>query len=202
MADKTLTPRQERFVQEYLVDLNATQAAIRAGYSARTAQEQSSRLLSNAIVQAAIQAGRKALSQRTEVTQDRVVLELAHVAFSDATVYDSDDRGKVVLADGTDREAVRAIASVKRKRRIVPGGEGACVEEVEFRLWNKVEALKLLGQHLGMFKEKLELSGSVGGMGRGATVEDMTSEQLERIARESDPSAGSEGTAPEAGGDE
>lgn len=68
-----LTPKQQRFIDEYLIDLNATQAAIRAGYSAKTAQEQSSRLLSNVMVQEAIKAGQAKLAKRTLVTQDMVV---------------------------------------------------------------------------------------------------------------------------------
>src|SRR6478736_4951624 len=78
-----LNDRQRRFVEQYLVDLNATQAAIRAGYSAATASEQASRLLANVKVAAAIAEAQAARSRRTEVTADRVVLELARVAFGD-----------------------------------------------------------------------------------------------------------------------
>lgn len=68
-----LTPKQEKFVEEYLVDLNATQAAIRAGYSAKTANEQSSRLLANVKVSGAIRAAMQKRSERTEITQDQVL---------------------------------------------------------------------------------------------------------------------------------
>ena len=68
-----LTPKQQRFVEEYLIDLNATQAAIRSGYSERTAQEQSSRLLSNVMVQEAVQKAKNKLSERTELTVEMVV---------------------------------------------------------------------------------------------------------------------------------
>lgn len=68
-----LTPKQQRFVDEYLVDLNATQAAIRAKYSAKTANEQGARLLANASVQAAIAAALKARSERTRIDQDYVL---------------------------------------------------------------------------------------------------------------------------------
>ena len=78
-----LNDRQSRFVAEYLVDLNATQAAIRAGYSAATANQIGARLLVNVKVAAAIAEAQAARSRRTEVTQDRVVLELARVAFGD-----------------------------------------------------------------------------------------------------------------------
>ena len=68
-----VTPGQQRFVDEYLVDLNATQAAIRAGYSARTAEQQGPRLLGNAGVAAAIQAAQEARSDRIQITQDDVL---------------------------------------------------------------------------------------------------------------------------------
>ena len=76
--------RQERFVAEYLVDLNATQAAIRAGYSAKTARSQGQRLLTNADIQAAIQAAMGERQRRTGVTQDEVVEALAGIAFAEA----------------------------------------------------------------------------------------------------------------------
>ena len=78
-----LNERQARFVAEYLLDLNATQAAIRAGYSAATASQIGARLLANVKVAAAIAEAQAARSRRTEVTADRVVLELARVAFGD-----------------------------------------------------------------------------------------------------------------------
>lgn len=75
-----LTPKQARFVQEYLIDLNATQAAVRAGYSERTACEQGSRLLANVKVQTALQAAMQARQARTEVTQDYVIGKLVEIA--------------------------------------------------------------------------------------------------------------------------
>src|SRR3954466_9694923 len=78
-----LNDRQARFVAEYLVDLNATQAAIRAGYSPASARTQAADLLTNPNISAAIAEAQAARSRRTEVTADRVVLELARVAFGD-----------------------------------------------------------------------------------------------------------------------
>jgi hypothetical protein len=77
---RQLTPRQSRFVDEYLVDLNATQAAIRAGYSARTANEQGPRLLVNVGVATAIQAAQEVRSQRVRITQDDVLRGLLREA--------------------------------------------------------------------------------------------------------------------------
>ncbi len=84
-----LTPKQARFVQEYLVDLNATQAAVRAGYSERTACEQGARLLANVKVREAIQAAEKKRQERTEITQDYVIGKLVEIA--DRTASDCQD---------------------------------------------------------------------------------------------------------------
>lgn len=86
-----LTAKQERFVQEYLVDLNATQAAIRAGYSSKTAYSMGQRLLKNVEVQAAIQKALKDRQARTEITQDTVVEELAKIGLADAHDYSDAD---------------------------------------------------------------------------------------------------------------
>lgn len=80
MPDK-LTDKQARFVKEYLIDLNATQAAIRAGYSEKTAQEQSSRLLSNVMVQKAVEKAQAKTSKKLEITHERVLNEIAEIAF-------------------------------------------------------------------------------------------------------------------------
>lgn len=80
-----LTAMRERFVDEYLVDLNATQAAIRAGYSPKTAYSMGQRLLKDVEVQAAIQEARARREKRTEITQDRVVQEIADNAFRQAS---------------------------------------------------------------------------------------------------------------------
>lgn len=88
-----VTDKQQRFVDEYLVDLNATQAAIRAGYSERTAVAQASRLLRNVNVAAAIAERQAKLSDKAEITQDRVVAELAALSF-----YDPAD----IVKDGID----------------------------------------------------------------------------------------------------
>lgn len=86
-----LTPKQERFVQEYLVDLNATQAAIRAGYSKNRASELGYQLLQKTTVQSAVQKAQKDRSERTEITQDYVIKKLKAIADQEAS-------------DGTDSE--------------------------------------------------------------------------------------------------
>lgn len=148
-----LTEKQKRFVEEYLIDLNATQAAIRAGYSAQTAQEQSSRLLSNAMVQKEISQAMAERSKRTGVNQDRIVLELARIAFVNAAdVIDSEN---ATVKAGATADDTAAIQSVKVK--VIPTKEGEGVER-EIRLNDKLKALELLGKHLGMWNDKLDLN--------------------------------------------
>ncbi len=79
-----LTEKQKRFVEEYLVDLNATQAAIRAGYKGKTAGQTGSENLKKPEIQEAITRAIQNRQKRTEITQDRVLSELGKVAFSDA----------------------------------------------------------------------------------------------------------------------
>ncbi len=83
MTPRPMTPRQRRFVQEYLIDLNASQAAKRAGYSARSARTTGQKILHHPAVAAAIESAQEKRAQRTRVTADRVVTELAKVAFGD-----------------------------------------------------------------------------------------------------------------------
>jgi phage terminase small subunit len=161
MAD--LTRKQARFVAEYLIDLNATQAAIRAGYSKKTANEQGARLLAKVSIRAAVDAEQAARAERAGITRNRVLNETALLAFSDLTHYTVDDQGDVTLARGAPVGAMRALQSIKR--RITTRGSGKTREvtrEVEIRLWNKPDPLKLAGQHVDLFKDKVEHSGPDG----------------------------------------
>lgn len=158
-----LTPRQARFVEEYLIDLNATQAAIRAGYAEDSASVEGSRLLANAKVAGAVTAARAAQSERTKITADKVLQELARIGFSDAWHYQSDEDGRLCLCDDAPSDATRAVSSVKEKIRWIPNGEEAPIKErtVEFKLWDKNTALTNLAKHLGLLTEKIEVTGKV-----------------------------------------
>lgn len=152
MAKRQLSEQRQRFVEEYLIDLNGTQAAIRAGYSVRTAQEQSSRLLSNVMVQEAISKAMAARSKRTGVNQDRVVLELAKIAFVKMTdIVDSNGR---IREDTTDDD-LACIESIKYKES--DNEFGGSVER-EVKIGSKLKALELLGKHLGMWNDKLDVN--------------------------------------------
>lgn len=152
MAKRQLSEQRQRFVEEYLIDLNGTQAAIRAGYSVKTAQEQSSRLLSNVMVQEAISKAMAARSKRTGVNQDRVVLELAKIAFVKMTdVVDGNGR---IREDATDDD-LACIESIKYKES--DNEFGGSVER-EVKIGSKLKALELLGKHLGMWNDKLDVN--------------------------------------------
>ncbi len=148
-----LTEKQQRFIDEYLIDLNATQAAIRAGYSVKTAREQASQNLTKLNIQQAISEKMAERSKRTGVNQDRIVLELAKIAFVNvANVIDSDD---ATIKAGATADDTAAIQSVKVK--VIPTKEGEGVER-EIRLNDKLKALELLGKHLGMWNDKLDVN--------------------------------------------
>lgn len=144
-----LTEKQKRFAEEYLMDLNATQAAIRAGYLAKTANEQGSRLLENVSIQKTI-AER---SGRTKISQDRVVNELAKIAFLNiADIIDQNGNMK----SNVSRDDMAGIEWM-RSRGIET--ENGYVRETEFRVTSKLKALEFLSRHLGMFTDRVERSG-------------------------------------------
>lgn len=151
-----MTAKQERFVQEYLIDLNATQAAIRAGYSPKTANEQGARLLANVSVQTQISKAEAERSRRTGINQDRVIRELAKVAFLNPV--DVIDMDSATIQGEANRDDTACIASVKVKT--IPTDEGPITER-EVKTYDKLKALELLGKHLGMFTDKLKMEGAV-----------------------------------------
>lgn len=124
---RKLTPKQQRFVDEYLIDLNATQAAIRAGYSAKTARQIGERLLTNVDIQAALSARMKDREARTEITQDKVIADIEAIK----------------------RDAMKAIPD--RFGNLLMANHAAALKATE-----------LQGKHLGMFKERVELTGKDG----------------------------------------
>lgn len=156
-----MTPKQQRFIDEYLIDLNATQAAIRAGYSAKTAQEQSSRLLSNVMVAAEISKRQEKLADKYEVTQDRIVRELALLGFSNMADYTSATPDGLLRLDLSRLTRDQSAAIAEMTVDTVPGnGDDPAVTKARIKLADKRGALVDLGKHLGMFKEKLELGAS------------------------------------------
>ena len=146
-----MTDKQKIFADEYLIDLNATRA-YRVAYpnvkKDETAAVNGSKMLRNTKVAKYIQDRMEERQERTEVTQDRVVQELAASAFAKATDYVEIRGGRVVIKDTNQLEdnQIRAIAGIK---------EGA--NGIEIKLNDKEKALELLGRHLGMWNDKLDI---------------------------------------------
>lgn len=164
-----LTDKQRRFVEEYLVDLNATRAAMRAGYSEHSARRIGYENLGKPEIADAIAAAIEARSARVEITQDQVVRELARIAFADirhvvrwgegVPVRDPETGEErivngvsLVSADAIGADAAAAIAEISE------GRDGA----LRVKMHSKPDALAKLGQHLGMFVQRVEATGKDG----------------------------------------
>lgn len=149
-----MTKKQKRFAEEYLIDLNATQAAIRAGYSPESAADIGSENLRKPNIRAHIDKAMAERSKRTGVNQDRVLLELAKIALvNPGRVINTKD---ATVRDDAAEEDLAAIQSVKVKESFSETGQ---MTEREVRMADKLKALELLGKHLGMFKDRVEVSG-------------------------------------------
>ena len=146
-----LTEKQARFCEEYLIDLNGRQAAIRAGYSPHRADVQASTLLANRKVSAYIDRRMAVLSKRTGVTQERIMRELARIAFIDPTELINLDEAELHEETSADDRAV--IQSVKVKK--IPTEDGYITER-EIRMADKVKALELLGKRFKMWTDRVE----------------------------------------------
>lgn len=183
-----MTPKQAQFVREYLIDLNATQAAIRAGYSAQTASSQAERLLRNVEIAAAVKDAMDARAERTEVTADRVLEEFARIAFYDPSrVFSADDHGmpKIDYSAATEDDW-RVVGEVSNETRREKGADGypdAEIQKAKVKLHCKLTALGQIGKHLGMFIDRKDvrlsnlsneelialLTGAVGGSGEAGS---------------------------------
>lgn len=156
-----LTGKQQRFVAEYLVDLNATEAAKRADYSERTAYSQGQRLLKNAEIQTAIGEAQKVREKRTGITADRVLNELALLGFSNMLDYATvqpDGTAYVDLSELT-RDQAAAIQEMTVDEYAEGRGEDARpVKKVKVKLADKRATLVDIGKHLGMFVDKLDVN--------------------------------------------
>lgn len=141
--------KYECFVQEYMVDLNQTQAAIRAGYSPLSASQTASEIMAKPNVRARVDELLAERSRRTGINQDRVIRELARIAFVNAP--DFIDTNTATLRDSASVDDTAVIASVRVKRK---EGEDFSEIEREIKLADKLKALELLGKHLGMYQNK------------------------------------------------
>lgn len=147
-----LSPKQIRFCEEYLVDLNGTQAAIRAGYSANSANEQASQLLAKLNIQQYVSELQKKLSEKTGATVERVINELIKLGFSN--IQDYIEEGNAIKdISGIPRDIAASVKSVKKSVTEWGSGEDAGTKTVvSFELYDKLTALEKLGRHLGVFE--------------------------------------------------
>lgn len=156
-----LTPKQARFIDEYLIDLNATQAAIRAGYSVRRSEVTGCELVSNRKVAEAIAIKRKRLEIKTGITQERVLQEYARIAFLDPRKL-LDNTGRPLPMQELDEDTARAIAGLKVSDKYTPPTEEGGLPDIstvlEYKLADKKGALDSVARHLGMFNDKLNLN--------------------------------------------
>jgi phage terminase small subunit len=150
-AERGLNPKQQLFVQEYLTDLNATAAAERAGY--KEPNKQGPRLLVNVGIAAAVAAAQQRLAHKAEIKAERVLAELAALAFSDL--------GQVLDFAGNELQLRRPGDIPESARRALP------VDLIEFKLWDKRAALVDLGKHLGLWKERDPLEVLLAGLDAG-----------------------------------
>jgi phage terminase small subunit len=166
-----LTPKQAAFVREYLIDLNATQAAIRAGYSAKTAGSIGDENLRKPEIAAAVQRAMAERSKRTEISADQVLRELAKIGFSDirrAVNWRAHVTGMVEDEDGGQRLAVTNEVTLIDSDKI-DDDTAAAVSEIsqsaqgglKIKLHDKKGALVDIGRHLGMFTDKVEMNVNV-----------------------------------------
>jgi phage terminase small subunit len=176
-----LNSKQQRFVDEYLIDLNATQAAIRAGYSARTAGAIGDENLKKPEIAAAVEKAIAERSERTKITQDRVLSELAKIGFADIrravrwysqaniAAVDDDPDSEALVEEGAVRVRVANQVELVSSDEI-DDATAAAISEIgqsstgalKVKLHDKRAALVDIGKHLGMFRERVELTGKDG----------------------------------------
>lgn len=149
-----LTDKEQRFCEEYLVDLNATQAAIRAGYSEKTARSIGSENLSKPDIQEKILLLRQELSDKTGITAQRVLNELAKIAFSDPRKAFKADNALLDVRQFDD-DTAGAVASVEVDALYekIDGEKELVGQTQKIKFWDKVNALEKLGKHLGIFEK-------------------------------------------------
>lgn len=177
------TARQRAFIDEYLICRVGTQAAIRAGYSQRTARDMASENLQKPHIAAAIEAGEKAIAERNELTQDMVIQELRALGFANMQDYMAPGQDGAPYLDFSKltREQAAALQEVTTDRITEGAGKNKCtIRRIKFKLADKRAALVDLGKHLGMFKERHEITGKDGGpITTEMTLEQATARYLE-----------------------
>jgi phage terminase small subunit len=147
-----LTAKQDRFCSEYMVDLNATQAAIRAGYSKKTANRIGPENLSKPVIKDRVQTLMKGLQEATGITARRVIEEYAKIGFSNIKEY-LDDGNEIKDISQLPDEVAAAVDSIQCDIRHDGGDSEGYTEKVKIKLHSKLNALDSLGRHLDIFNK-------------------------------------------------
>lgn len=176
VAKRPLTDKQRRFVDEYLIDLNATQAAVRAGYSKATARQAGAENLSKPVIADAIAAAKDVRSERTGITADRTLLELSRLAFSDIRKVFTDD-GLLRPITTLDDDTAAAIQSVKVVTRPGAGVDADGNREVEY-----VHEIKLADKNSAVDKAMKNVGGYAEDNRQKSPVSELSRELQKAIA--------------------
>jgi phage terminase small subunit len=164
-----LTPKERRFVSEYMVDLNGTKAAVRAGFAARSAGVTASRLLKKPKIARAIEAEQQRLADMTGITAARVLNELALLGFANMADYvTGEGEGRQLDLTRASRDQMAAVSeyTVESFWERTDAGKPREVRRIKMKLHDKKGALVDIGRHLGMFaadnKREVELTDKTG----------------------------------------
>lgn len=181
MDRKKLSAKQKAFCEEYIIDLNGTQAAIRAGYSEKTANQQAARLLANVNIQAYIQELLQKRSNRLEITADNVLKEIAKLAFSDIREVFT-EQGGLINPNQLGDNIAAAVQSIDVVENVVKDEDGNAQVEYtkKIKLSDKRASLELLAKHLGLLTEKVSIAKTV-------TILDYTGEDEDEDEDDEEP---------------
>lgn len=151
-----LNEKQEEFCQQFIIDLNCTQAAIRAGYSQKTAHSIGSELLNKLEIQNRITSLKSLRSERTYISQDKVLKEFAKIAFADIRDYYKED-GFLKRPNELSDDAAACLVGLETEELFgynpISGDREKTGESKKIKLADKIRALDSLGKHLGIFEK-------------------------------------------------
>jgi phage terminase small subunit len=155
-----MTPKQTRFVAEYLIDLNATQTAIRAGYAAKRADSAGHQLLRNTEIAAAVAEGKERQMDDADLKAARVLEELRRLAFVDIRGF-FDEAGNLKPIGALTADQGAALGGFEVIKKNAQAGDGVVDTVHKIKLWDKVRALDSLAKHFGLLTEQVKHSGTL-----------------------------------------
>lgn len=175
-----LSPKQERFVEEYVIDCSAAAAARRAGYAEKYADRMGYRLLATPLVAAALAEKKKNISKRNEATVDRIVQELARIAFQDPRRL-FNENGSLKDPKDLDDDTAAALSTIESAEEFDGSGADRKLSGYlkKIKGWDKLRALELLGKYLGIFVEKLDINAKMEVESRDRELEALLAEDPE-----------------------